>query len=406
MAQFHYEGVNASGESVRGKREGVTAYEVMEQLVREGISASSLRREGPEPGFVRGRRPLRAEDVALLSEQLMSIAGSGLPLAPAVQALARDVERGRLRPVLESLQQDLENGRNLEEALSRFPESFSPTYLSLVRAGEETGNLPGVLAQLCTYLRRGVDLRYRLQEILAYPVVMLVFFVLFLSFFASTVVPQFDLMYKTLGGRLPWSTEAVLRFGRLLHLAGWNGIVAALILTLCAWGLLRWYTRTAGGRIRFDLFKIRIPVLGRIHRAAALSRFCNTLGLLLSNGAPLVSSVDLAAAASGNAALRYAGFKAAQRMAQGEDIAESLAATRWFMPSVCWVMRHGVAQGRLEETMLRLANTYEREVVRRDRMALMILGPLATLTIGCLVGGLVTALFQPIFHISGLVGGF
>ena len=199
---------------------------------------------------------------------------------------------------------------------------------------------------------------------------------------------------------MPPSTEFVLALGGIPARIGWTGFgVIIVVLTLCL-TILRVYLKTDIGRLQLSALRLRIPLLGRIHEASSLARFCRTLGLLLANEAPIVESLDLAAASGGDASLRRAGLKATHLVANGESIINALEETNFLRPSACWVLRHGEEQGMLDQTLLRMADTLEREVKRRDRMALLLLGPIATIIVGHIVGFMITALFMPILKVT------
>ncbi|MCK5556840.1 MAG: type II secretion system F family protein, partial [Candidatus Hydrogenedentes bacterium] len=191
MPLFKYGGVDKDGKAVEGTMEEASAVRVTTILRERGLQVSAVDEVGKGPGFLRVKSRLTWDDLDLFNRQLLAITKSGLPLAPSLKALAEDIKSRRLKPVLEDIRSQIESGSTLEEAISRHPESFSPVYTSIIRAGERTGNLSGVLSHLSTYSARMVEMKNSIQEALAYPLVVLVAACGVVGFLLVKVVPVF-----------------------------------------------------------------------------------------------------------------------------------------------------------------------------------------------------------------------
>ncbi len=399
MPVFDYEALDAEGRPVKDRIEAESAHAVLELLREQGFYVSSVSPSGAFVRFSREGRSLKAEDLAFLSEQLHVLTQGGLPLAPALKELARDLHNPRLSPLVLDLQQDLENGRTLEESLDRHQESFPEVFLCLVRAGERTGNLPGVFAQLAMYSRRLVSLKSHVQQALAYPFFVILFLGIVMALLVTVVVPQFQSVYASFGGTLPLSTRIVLYASYALRIALIPGLVVFFFLCFGAWAA----GPALRGNRRLDTLKLHAPVFGGMYRAALTARFTRVLGMLLANGAVAVEGIQLAALATGSPVFRNTCARAARRVANGETLADALEETGLFRHSTCWVLRHGEDNGMLDEALLRLAEASEREVARLDRQVLLFLSPVLTILVGTLVGFMVVALFMPILKLSSLV---
>lgn len=407
MAKFSYTGTGSEGQAVSGQIESGSLFQASETLHAQGTRVLSIEAETPRSTLFRREQPLSAGDLALLSDQLAAMAESGLPLAPAVRALAQDVESPRLRRVLKDMVQAVEGGASLDEALARHSESFPPVFINLVRAGEQTGNLPGVLAQLSAHSQRMLNLRFSLHEALAYPLLLLGMLTVLVVTFSYTVLPAFESIFQQLSGgraRLPVPTAVALGLGRLIRAPGPGGWAAILAVAAGVYFLSRLWTRSASGQRVVDSVRVRVPLFGKYYRASATGRFFSTLGLLVANRASAVDGIELAAAASGNRVFQDRCALAAVSVARGESVADALAATGLFRQGTCWVIRQGGQQNTLDQALLRIAETYERELDRTGRTLALLLGPAITVIVGMVVGSIVIALFMPIMQLSTMVG--
>lgn len=403
MPAFRYEAIDSEGKANAGIAEGESAHAVAAQLREKGWQVSSIEEARKPRGFSRVRRPLTAEDLDLLNEQLLALTESGLALSPALAALAKDVENKRLRPVIEELQGHLEAGASLEEALSKLPGTFPAVYTSLVRAGERSGNLPAVLHQLCTYSRRGLETRYAMQEAVVYPVLVLGLLTVFLGVYSELVAPQFSALYADHFRQLPALTRGCLAIGNALHAVAIDALFAAagVLLALALFSALT--RRLESCAFARDWCKLRIPFLGPIYAAVSLERFTRTLGMLLTSRAESAESLALAAEAAGNAVLARAGKTAARLVEGGDKFAGALAVTGYFGNSFSWLLRQGEENGFLDKTLLQLAEASDREALRRSKLVLVLAGPVMVILAGILVGVVVIGMFLPILKLSSLV---
>lgn len=403
MPNFKVEALDVNGAPYQGRVEADSPYAAITVLRAQGYHVHSVRTAGWQGLFQRADRPLTAEDLGLLSEQLATLVEGGLPLSPGLKDMSTSLRKRRLRRLLAEVQRDIENGKSLDEAFGQHMGALPPIFLSLVRAGEQTGNLPAVLRQLTDYTQGLLRLKYRLQAIFAYPTLLLVFLLFFFGLFVMHVLPQFADIYNSFGRRLPGPTLVVFWMGWFVMVLVYPLVVlgfftVGLTLILGQFAALR----SSVGELS-DRLKFWIPGIRGLYRTVLAARFCRTLGILLSNGTHAVEAIHLAGAAAGNRVYGRAAYLASRRVAQGTPLSEAVEQMGLLKHSTCWMLRHGESNGLLEQTLLRVAETEDREAERREQRLLGLLGPGMVWIFGILVGFVTSALYLPILKLSSLV---
>ncbi len=403
MPLFEYRAIGPDGKPVEGSMDETSAQRVTQILRDRGLEVNSVRQVGRRPGLFRLKRRLTWEDINLLNEQLMAITKSGLPLAPSLKALAQDIGNRRLRPVLEDIHARLEAGGSLDDAFSSHPESFPPVYRSMLRAGERTGNLSGVLSHLCTYSERMVEVKNSVQEALAYPILVLVAACVILGFLMIKVIPAFAAVFQDFGAELPGLTQSVIDISSFFTGRGFDSflwVLGALIVLVFGYKTFR---RTETGEYAIDWLKSHVPVMGRLFSAASKAQFSRSLGLLLASNVPLMESLELAAAAAGNAVLREAVRDAARLIEGGDNISYAFESTGHFGHSFCWILGTAEERGEVDRALLDLADSFESSMGRTQRTIMTFVGPLAVIVLGFLIGSIVVALYLPIFTLGDAI---
>ncbi|HOE67801.1 MAG TPA: type II secretion system F family protein [Candidatus Hydrogenedentes bacterium] len=393
MQLFRYRAVDADGRVVKGEIEESTQQRVAQMLQEQGLQVSKVEPVIARLGYVRQKQRLTWEDLELFNEQMLAITRSGLPLAPSIAALARDVTSRKLRTVLEDMHEHITHGSSLEEALMIHESSFPPVYISMVRAGERTGNLPGVFATLVQYSQRMASLRDRMQMALAYPAIVSAVALGVLLLLAWKVLPEYRAqqgLLLSLGESLTGRTT--LPFFRFFPIAG---AVFGLVITaglLSGWGMTGPRSLPA-----LDWFKARLPVLGRMHRAVAMARFTRTLGMLASSDVPILDALDIAAETAGDRRLRAGATMAISNIELGAPVGESLQETGRFERAFCWMLGSAEERGDMADTLLFLAEGYERRVANYDRFAGAALAPVLLIVIAVTVGAIAVSIYLPTF---------
>lgn len=411
MPTFEYEGCDQSGRTISGFQDALNATQVEELLIEQGIRATAIVEQGAWARFARPGHALKPEEIVLLTDQLGTIARSGMPLAPSVAMLAADARSRRVRRILGEIKKTLESGGTLVEALGRSGAGLPSAVLSLIRAGEQTGNLPAVLAQVSGHYARLTDARNAIRQAAAYPAVLIVAACLLLGAMSVTIVPEFAGVYGTFGRSLPLPTRLVFDLSTgigSLFSRDLLGVWVSLLLLLL--GTRLWFGMTARGRTTHlrmnEWLRYRCPFFGPLYEVAATERFARVLGLLITNHAQAPEGLALAGVASGSLRVARAAQNAAVLVKNGSPLSEALAAMRVFRASFLWVVGHAESQGELGSSLLRLADAYEREVARRAATVAALAAPAVIVVVGVFFGALVIALLMPVLNLSSLFGGF
>ena len=405
MTKFAYRALDPDGKAIEDTMEAPSAHAATRKLQERGLTVNSLEEAFPEKGLLRVSRRLRWEDLQLLSEQLASIIRSGLPLVPSLQALAKDLRHPRLKPVLEGLHQDLDRGTALEDAIARQHDHFPPMYPALIRAGEASGDLPGVLGLISEHATRIVDLKHRVQAAMIYPLILAVVSLAILVFLLVKVVPVFESIFSELGGSLPAPTRLLVAMSHGVQNTGPTIAIAVLIALIGGVVLWSQLLRTQRGRCQLELFRLYAPWFGPAYHVAVQARFFRMMSLLLASRVPVLDAIELAAAGSGSPVLERASEEAVLSVASGENLSDALKGTEFFGHDALWLMATSEARGRIDEAFESLANRYEREVATQDQMAGAVLGPAFAIGLGCMVAFITISLYLPIFTLGDQIGG-
>ncbi len=405
MPLFKYRAVDQEGNPVEGTMDEASARRVTAILAERGLQVNSVEEVEKRLGFLRMKSRLTWEDLDLFNEQLLAITKSGLPLAPSLRALAHDLRNPKLKAIFEDIRSQIESGNSLEEALSKYPESFSPVYRSIVKAGEQTGNLSGVLSQLSTYSARLVEVKNRLQEAVAYPMLILVASCVVLGLLIGKIVPEFASMYEEFGAELPPLTNFWLATGKLLQSHPVLSIGGFVVVVLGLYWVLRTSLSTEVGGYKLDWIKLHFPIFRKLYFSSSVARFSRSFGLMLTSRIPVVESMDLASAAAGNAVLRAAVVAAAKLVTGGERISDALANTGFFEHSFCWTLATAEGRGEVDRALLDLAESYERRLERLDTRTLLFLGPVMIIIVGLIVASVVIAMYMPLFSLADQLSG-
>ena len=405
MPEYRYRAVDEKGRDVSGTMNEDSAVRVTAILEEQGLQVSSV-----EPPSTPTETPQRSgslswDEIDLLNQQLTAIVRSGLPLAPALKAVAAELRGPRLKTLLESLHTSLEQGRSLEEALDAQPEALPPVYRASLIAGERAGNLSAVLEHMCAYTGYMVETRNRVQMAIAYPILVALMCIGVLTFLLTYVVPQFAEIFQDFGAALPWPTRFWIDVADTVNLR-YPIIMTGLAVLVIAIHLgLKSVRATDNGQYYLDRIKLRLPAAGRAFRLGSFARFCRTLGMLLSARAPLVESMQLAAAASGNAVLAKAVTEASRNVEQGSSVAGAFESTGYFDGTFGWLLGLAEERGELEGALLHLADTYERSGQRSSRVLVSFLPPALILLLGGIVVSIIVSIYLPMFTLADVISG-
>lgn len=342
---------------------------------------------------------VKLKDVSIFSRQFATMINSGLSLLRSLYILAEQTENKRFAEVIDQIRQDVEKGASLSQALSKHPKVFNKLYVSMVRAGEIGGVLDSVLLRLASTIEKQVELRGKIKSALTYPVAVLALVVMIVAAMLLFIVPIFKTLYDDLGGTLPLPTRLLLAVSTVLK--SYFPIVV-IAVAVGVWLFRRWIA-TDGGRAKWDAFKLRIPIVGGLVQKTALARFASTLSALLRSGVPILESLDIVSDTVSNAVVSKAVQETQSAVKGGESIAKPLSQHKVFPPMVTQMMAVGEETGALDDMLEKIGEFYEREVEATVDALTSLLEPLLIVVLGGAVGGMVVALYMPMFQIINLV---
>lgn len=403
MAAYEYTALDAAGREHRGVLDGDSARQVR-QLLREQsllpVAVSEV--TDTEPArilrFSFGTR-VGATDLALLTRQLSTLVRSGIPLEEALLAVSQQSEKSRVRSVVAGVRARIVEGRTLAEGLGAFPRVFPEIYRATVSAGEQSGHLDAVLERLADYTENRQVLQQKIRNAMVYPVLLTVICLAIVGVLLGYVVPEVVRVFEAGERELPVLTRALIAASDFLRAWWW------LLLALAGAGAWLWrrWLREPAARRRFDLLKLRLPLVGRITRGNNAARFARTFSILTASAVPVLEALRIAGEVVTNAPMRQAVHDAAVRVREGAPIARSLAAAKLFPPMLVHLIASGETSGELEAMLQRAADNQERELDGVVNTAVGVLGPVMILVMGVFVFLIVIALLLPIFQLNQLV---
>lgn len=399
MPNFKYVAKNQQGKTVSAILKSKDKTSLMDLLRKRGLIIISIE-EARERGF-RGATKVKVkmDDLVVFSRQLATMVDSGIPLVQALDVLAEQIQKPGFRGVVASLRDNIETGSSLSEALSRHPQIFSVLFVNMVRAGESSGMLDDILERLADYLEKTSALQRKVKSSFIYPAMVVSMAIIITSILIFKVVPTFKGIFDTLGGELPMITQMLIGVSNLAR-SGLPFLLAGLFLLGFIFTRV---IRTEKGRMRFDRTMLRLPILGILLRKVAIARFSRTLSTLVKSGVPILSSLEIVSKTSGNKVIEVAVDQVRTSIREGENIADPLAKSGVFPPMVTRMIGVGEQTGELEKMLSKVADFYENEVDTAVSGLTSLIEPIIIVFLGVVVGGIVAAMFLPIFKITQLI---
>lgn len=406
MGAFEYTAVDATGRERKGVLEGDTARQVRQLLREQNLFPVTLsevaqqeRKQRHATSFASLRRGVSAADLSLLTRQLATLVHSGLPLDEALQAVAEQTEKPRIKSVVLGVRAKVLEGHTLADGLSDFPRVFPEIYRATVAAGEQSGHLDTVLERLSDYTESREQLRSRTLNAMLYPVLLFVVCTGIVSLLLAFVVPRIVKQFENSKTELPVLTEILIAISNFTRSWGW---LVLLVLGVGIWLFRRWL-RNPEARKRYHGFLLRMPLVGKVVRGTNTARFARTLATLTSSAVPVLEALRISGEVVTNLPMRSAVHEAAARVREGAAIGRSLAATRMFPPMMIHLIQSGETSGELETMLDRAATNQEREMDSILSTFVGLLGPLMILVMGGLVLLIVLAMLLPIFQLNQLI---
>jgi general secretion pathway protein F len=404
MGAFEYTAVDVSGRERKGVLEGDTARQVR-QLLREQsllpvsvneVAQTEIKRRKAKISF---RRGVSAGDLSLMTRQLATLVHAGLPLEEALQAVAEQTEKPRIKSIVLGVRAKVMEGHALADGLADFPAVFPDLYRATVAAGEQSGHLDTVLERLADYTETREQLRNRTLGALLYPIVLFVICSLIVFMLLTYVVPKIVTQFEHSKAQLPVLTRILIAWSDFMREWGW---LVVIVVIGAIFGFTRWLRDPAAKR-KFHAFLLRVPLVGKVVRGTNTARFARTLATLTSSTVPVLEALRISGEVVTNLPMRDAVQEAATRVREGAPIGRSLAASKLFPPMMIHLISSGETSGELEVMLDRAATNQEREMDAILTAVVGLLGPLMIVFMGGFVLLIVLAMLLPIFELNQLI---
>ncbi len=401
MPVFQWEGRNRRNELQRGEMEALNAELVRANLAKLRITPVKVKKKSKDlfenVNFLQPR--VRESDIILFARQFSTMIDAGLPIVQCLDILQNQQENKTFKKMLRQVMEAVEGGSTLAEALTRFPKQFDSLFTNMIAAGEAGGILDTILRRLAAYLEKAAKLKRRVKGAMTYPIIVLIIAVLVVAVILVFVIPVFSEMFSQLGGQLPLATQIVMSLSDFVK---HNILYIAVAITLLAYAFRRFY-KTEKGRIALDKFVLKVPVVGILIRKVAVARFSRTMGTMLASGVAILEALDIVAKTAGNKTIETAVYTVRTAIAEGRTMADPLMETGVFPSMVCQMIAVGESTGALDAMLNKIADFYDEEVDQAVENLTAMIEPFMMAFLGATIGGLVIAMYLPIFKMAGLV---
>lgn len=337
--------------------------------------------------------------ITVFSRQFATMINAGLAMVRCLDILAEQTEDKKLQETLINVRRDVEGGMALSNSLAKYPNVFSPLYISMVRAGELGGVLDEVLERLAGFMEKDYNLKKKVKSAMTYPLVILVMAILIVGFLVIYILPTFVNLFEGMSLDLPLPTKILIGITNGIR-NPWILGTALVVFGLIGFALAQ-YGKNPTGRKQYDLIKLKMPVFGMLNKKVAISRFCRTLGTLLSSGVPIMQALEIVGKASGNEVIAETVLKVRESIREGESIATPLAESEMFPPMVTQMVAVGEETGNLDAMLSKIADFYDTEVEYILSSLTSMLEPIMILGMGGIVGFIVIAVFLPLYQLIG-----
>jgi len=408
MPTFVYEVRDATGQLRRDTLEAQNLRMATQRLQEQKMTVISIKEKaaggGQEgiAGFFAKMKKVNEQALVVFSRQFATMINAGLAMVRCLDILSEQTEDKKLQATLIQVRRDVEGGSTLSNALHKHPGVFSTLYTSMVKAGEMGGVLDEVLERLAGFMQKDFSLKKKVKSALTYPVVILVMAMCIVFFLVTYILPTFVTLFEGMSLKLPLPTQILIVVTK--------GARNPMVLIPCAFlagGLAfvtNQYGKTPGGKKQFDMLKLNVPIFGMLNRKVSISRFCRTLGTLLSSGVPIMQALEIVGKASGNEIIAITVTKVRESIREGESIASPLGASGMFPPMVTQMVAVGEETGNLDAMLSKIADFYDTEVEYMLASLTSMLEPIMIVGMGGIVGFIVISVFLPLYQLIGNLG--
>ncbi len=400
LQPFVWEGTDKRGVKMKGEQLAKNANLLRAELRRQGINPGQVKPK-PKPLFGAAGSPVKPKDIAFFSRQMATMMKSGVPIVSALDIIASGHKNPRMKKLVDTIRTDIEGGSSMYEAISKHPVQFDELYRNLVRAGEGAGVLETVLDTVATYKENIEALKGKIKKALFYPIMVVVVAMLVSGIMLVFVVPQFEDVFKSFGAELPAFTQMVVNLSRFMVSWWWLMLLVAIGTAVA---LVMSYKRSPKMQHAMDRLVLKVPVIGQIMHNSAIARFSRTTAVTFKAGVPLVEALGIVAGATGNTVYEEAVLRMRDDVSVGYPVNMSMKQTNLFPHMVIQMTGIGEEAGALDAMLFKVAEYYEQEVNNSVDALSSLLEPMIMVFIGTIVGGMVIAMYLPIFKLGAVVG--
>ncbi|MFM8385862.1 MAG: type II secretion system F family protein [Planctomycetia bacterium] len=414
MATFRYSAISADGKTVRGSLDAATQPEAVDELRRRNLmplkidegsgggkgEAGERKAGGAAVGggglFAVKPGVRKHEEVVIFTRQLSTMISAGIPMLESLEILQEQAESKEFALLLSRVIDEVRSGQDLSTAIGRYPKTFTDVYVSMIKAGEASGQIDDILVRLADYMEAAQRLKRDIKSAMTYPVVSLVMITGITAFLMLSIVPKFKEVFQSLDVKLPGLTQGVLGASDFTRE---NWLLMLVGLVLAGVGLAVWKRTESGGRT-WDWLMLKVPIFGPLFQKVGLSRFSKTFSTMLKSGVPILGALDIVADTAGNRVIREAVIEARESVRQGESLAKPLAQSPVFPPMVTRMIGIGEKSGSLEQLLEKISEFYDEQVRATVKQLTSLIEPIMISVMGIMVGTIVLSVFLPIFELQ------
>jgi len=403
MPNFKYIAKDREGKTASGIVEAKTQVEAIDVLRKKDLIIVSVAEAAKKFDFKAsfgGKKKVKLDDLVVFSRQLATMADAGIPLVGALDILGDQIDNRDFGAVITSIRNDVETGSSLSEGLAKHKDIFSTLFINMVKAGESSGMLDEILDRLAEYLEKTSSLQKKVSSAMVYPMIVssMAFLITFVMIWK--IVPIFKTIFEGFGARLPIPTMILVSLSEFIQ----KYIILIVFVLGTAIFLINRFIRTEKGRVSVDGLLLNLPVFGMLFRKVAISKFTRTLSTLIKSGVPILAALEIVARTSGNKVVEAAIDSVRANVREGESVAEPLARSKIFPPMVTRMVSVGEQSGELEKMLSKIADFYDEQVDTAVGALTSMIEPLIIAFMGIVIGGIVVAMFLPIFKMTEVVG--
>ena len=396
---FAWHGVNRKGKKVSGELSAESILALKNQLKKQGITTSRVKKKA-KPLFGGKDKKITAADICVITRQIATMLGAGVPLVQTIEMIGKGNSNGKIQKLLGDIGAKLSSGIPLSECLREHPRFFDELYCDLVASGEQSGALEGIYDRIATYKEKAESLKAKIKKAMTYPIAVLVVSAIVTSILLIFVVPTFQEIFESFGAELPAFTLFVINLSELMQ-SYWYLVLAGLFIF--SFLFKQAHRNSQKFRDGVDAKILKLPIVGDILEKAAVARYARTLSTTFAAGVPLIDALESAAGASGNAVFRYAILEIRSEVSSGMQMNLAMRNSNIFPDMVIQMVAIGEESGAVDDMLAKVANVYEEEVDNAVDNLTALLEPLIMSVLGIVIGGLIIAMYLPIFQIGKIV---